>query len=39
MIIKENGSVGIGTITPNTIAPSSTPATLGSVSNAAGTTG
>lgn len=39
MIIKENGSVGIGTTTPNTIATSSTPAMLGIVSNAVGTTG
>lgn len=39
MIIKENGHVGIGTITPNTIATSSTPAMLGIVSNAVGTTG
>ena len=39
MIIKENGHVGIGTTTPNTIATSSTPAMLGIVSNAVGTTG
>ncbi len=39
MIIKENGHVGIGTITPNTIATSSSPAMLGIVSNAVGTAG
>lgn len=39
MIIKQNGNIGIGTTSPDTIGSSSVPAMLGIVSNAVGTVG
>ncbi len=39
MIIKQNGNIGIGTTSPDTIGGSSIPAMLGIVSNATGTAG
>ena len=39
MIITQNGNVGIGTVTPDTVGGSSLPAMLGIVSNTTGTVG